>query len=131
MRGCGERVRRPTPIPAHRRRRSHDRDHPALARGAARPAARAGHGDRAGPGHVAALTGAVIGAYDGNAGPGTGAFLVFALVGLLGFALLEAGATPRSSTRPTNIGVLVVFAIDGSVLWMLGLAMGAADLTGG
>lgn len=80
---------------------------------------------------VAALTGAVIGFYDGIAGPGTGAFLVFALVGLLGFAFLEASATAKIINLATNIGALVVFALDGWVLWTLGLVMGAANLAGG
>ena len=80
---------------------------------------------------VAGLTGAVIGFYDGIAGPGTGAFLVFALVGLLGFAFLEASATAKIVNLATNIGALVVFALDGSVLWTLGLVMGVANLAGG
>jgi uncharacterized protein len=80
---------------------------------------------------VAALTGAVIGFYDGIAGPGTGAFLVFALVGLLGYAFLEASATAKIINLATNLGALVVFALDGSVLWLLGLAMGVANLAGG
>jgi uncharacterized membrane protein YfcA len=80
---------------------------------------------------VAALVGAVIGFYDGIAGPGTGAFLVFALVGLLGYAFLEASATAKIINLATNIGALVVFALDGSVLWLLGLTMGAANLAGG
>jgi uncharacterized membrane protein YfcA len=80
---------------------------------------------------VAALVGAVIGFYDGIAGPGTGAFLVFALVGLLGYAFLEASATAKIINLATNVGALVVFALDGSVLWLLGLTMGAANLAGG
>ncbi len=80
---------------------------------------------------VAALTGAVIGFYDGIAGPGTGAFLVFALVGLLGYAFLEASATAKIINLATNIGALVVFTLDGSVLWTLGLVMGLANLAGG
>jgi uncharacterized protein len=80
---------------------------------------------------VAALTGGVIGFYDGIAGPGTGAFLVFALVGLLGLAFLEASATAKIINLATNIGALVVFTLDGSVLWALGLVMGLANLAGG
>jgi uncharacterized membrane protein YfcA len=80
---------------------------------------------------VAATTGAVIGFYDGIAGPGTGAFLVFALVGLLGFAFLEASATAKIVNLATNVGALVVFSSDGAVLWSLGLLMGCANLVGG
>jgi uncharacterized membrane protein YfcA len=80
---------------------------------------------------VAAITGAVIGYYDGIAGPGTGAFLVFALVGLLGYAFLEASATAKIVNLATNLGALAVFSLTGSVLWTLGLAMGLANLAGG
>jgi uncharacterized membrane protein YfcA len=80
---------------------------------------------------IAMLVGAVIGFYDGIAGPGTGAFLVFALVGLLGYAFLEASATAKIINLATNVGALVVFTIDGSVLWTLGLVMGVANLAGG
>jgi uncharacterized membrane protein YfcA len=80
---------------------------------------------------VALLTGAVIGFYDGIAGPGTGAFLVFALVGLLGLAFLQASATAKIVNLATNVGALVVFAAHGSVLWPLGLVMGSANLVGG
>ncbi|GAA4964326.1 TSUP family transporter [Kineococcus glutinatus] len=80
---------------------------------------------------VAALTGGVIGFYDGIAGPGTGAFLVFALVGLLGYAFLAASATAKIVNLATNLGALAVFTAHGSVLWGLGLVMGSANLLGG
>jgi hypothetical protein len=56
---------------------------------------------------------------------------VFALVGLLGYAFLEASATAKIINLATNIGALVVFTLDGSVLWTLGLVMGLANLAGG
>ena len=80
---------------------------------------------------VAAVVGAVIGFYDGIAGPGTGAFLVFTLVGLLGYAFLQASATAKIVNLATNVGALVVFTRHGSVLWALGLVMGVANLAGG
>ena len=80
---------------------------------------------------VAASTGAVIGFYDGIAGPGTGAFLVFALVGLLGFAFLEASATAKIIDLATNMARSSSSPLDGSVLWALGLVMGLANLAGG
>ncbi|HEX5740830.1 MAG TPA: TSUP family transporter [Pilimelia sp.] len=80
---------------------------------------------------AAALSGAAIGYYDGLAGPGTGAFLVFTLVGLLGLAFLEASATAKIVNLSTNLAALAVFAAYGVVLWRLGLVMGAANLVGG
>ncbi len=83
--------------------------------------------------HVGAAmaTGAVIGFYDGALGPGTGSFLVFALVGLLGYAFVEASAKARLANWATNLAALCVFVPQDAVLWRLGLAMGAANLVGG
>jgi uncharacterized membrane protein YfcA len=75
--------------------------------------------------------GAVIGFYDGVLGPGTGSFLVFAMVSLLGYDFLNAGAKAKIVNVATNVGALLVFATHGSVFWGLGLLMGAANLCGG
>ncbi len=83
--------------------------------------------------HLAAAGGAGlgIGFYDGILGPGTGSFLVFALVGLMGYAFLEASAKAKIVNFATNLGALLVFVPQGAVLWGLGLAMGVANLLGG
>jgi hypothetical protein len=82
--------------------------------------------------HVAAgAAGLGIGFYDGILGPGTGSFLVFALVGLMGYAFLEASAKAKIVNFATNLGALLVFVPQGAVLWGLGLAMGVANLLGG
>lgn len=79
---------------------------------------------------AAVLLGAGIGAYDGLVGPGTGTFLVIGLVGLLGYAFLEASAKAKIVNAATNLGALVVFAWQGAPLWGLGLAVGAANVAG-
>jgi uncharacterized membrane protein YfcA len=79
---------------------------------------------------VAAAAGLAIGFYDGIFGPGTGAFLVVALVGLLGYAFLPASATARIVNLATNLGALLVFVPQGAPLWRLGLAMGACNVAG-
>ncbi|MEJ2579500.1 MAG: TSUP family transporter [Kineosporiaceae bacterium] len=79
---------------------------------------------------IAVLFGAAIGFYDGIFGPGTGAFLVFALVGLLGYTFVEASATARIVNAATNLGALLVFIPQGAPLWRLGLAMALANLVG-
>jgi uncharacterized protein len=75
--------------------------------------------------------GFVIGVYDGAVGPGTGSFLVFALVSMLGYAFVEASAKAKIANVATNLGALVVFVPQGAVLWRLGLVMGLANLVGG
>lgn len=77
------------------------------------------------------LIGLVVGAYDGFLGPGTGSFFVIALVGVLGYGFLEASAKAKIANLVTNVAALVVFAAHGTLLWGLGLAMGAANLLGG
>ena len=83
--------------------------------------------------HLAAAlaVGFVIGLYDGALGPGTGSFLVFSLVGLLGYSFLEASAKARLANWATNLGALALFVPQGAVLWKVGLVMGGCNLVGG
>ncbi|NMH91258.1 TSUP family transporter [Pseudonocardia bannensis] len=74
--------------------------------------------------------GAGIGFYDGLAGPGTGSFLVFLLVGVVGFAFLAASATAKVVNTATNIGAILYFLPAGAVLLGLGAVMAAVNLTG-
>lgn len=80
---------------------------------------------------LAMLTGFVIGVYDGALGPGTGSFMVFALVGLLGYAFLEASAKAKITNFATNLGALTVFAPGGHVVWQVGLLMAVGNILGG
>lgn len=82
--------------------------------------------------HVAraGAAGAAIGFYDGLIGPGTGTFLVIALVGLLGYDFLMASAQAKIVNFATNLGALILFIPLGAVLWPLGLLMGAANIAG-
>ncbi|CAN7488274.1 TSUP family transporter [Knoellia sp. LjRoot47] len=80
---------------------------------------------------VAMVVGFVIGIYDGALGPGTGSFMVFALVGLMGYAFLEASAKAKIANFATNLGALTVFAPGGHVMWKVGAVMAVANLLGG
>lgn len=86
----------------------------------------------AGSGHYVrtGLIGLGIGAYDGFLGPGTGSFFVITLVGVLGYGFLEASAKAKLANLATNLAAIAVFAAHGTVLWGLGLGMGAANLLG-
>jgi uncharacterized membrane protein YfcA len=83
--------------------------------------------------HVLAATGVgfAVGIYDGALGPGTGSFLVFALVGLLGYAFLEASAKAKIANVATNLAALAVFIPTAAVMWRVGLLMGLGNLIGG
>ena len=79
----------------------------------------------------AVAIGAGIGFYDGALGPGTGSFLVFALVGWLGYAFLEASAKAKIANFATNLAALVIFVPQGAVMWKYGLMIAGANLIGG
>ena len=79
---------------------------------------------------VAVVGGAGIGLYDGLVGPGTGSFLVFLLVGVVGLSFLHASATAKAVNTATNLAALLLFGLAGHVLWGLGLAMAASNLLG-
>jgi uncharacterized protein len=80
---------------------------------------------------AAGVSGLTIGWYDGAVGPGTGTFLIFTLVGLIGLDFLQASGTAKLANAATNLGALLVFIPQGAPLWRVGLLMGAANLTGG
>ncbi len=79
---------------------------------------------------VACLIGAVIGFYDGMIGPGTGSFLIIALVSAMGYAFLEASAKAKSSTWPPT-RCPDVFPAPRLAALGLGLVLGAANMAGG
>lgn len=80
---------------------------------------------------AAVLLGVLVGFYDGALGPGTGSFLVFGLVGLVGYGFLQASAQAKIANVATNCAALLVFAPHLGAVWPLGLAMGAANVAGG
>ena len=79
---------------------------------------------------IACTAGGVIGFYDGIFGPGTGSFLIFILVGAVGYSFLRASATAKVVNWSTNLAALSVFAPDRHVLFALGAAMGCCNLVG-
>ncbi|MCQ1954797.1 TSUP family transporter [Arthrobacter sp. zg-Y238] len=80
---------------------------------------------------TAAGIGLVVGFYDGLIGPGTGSFLIIAMVTLLGYNFLAASAKAKIVNMATNLGALAFFLPNGSVLWGLGLVLGFANMIGG
>ncbi|MER5882360.1 TSUP family transporter [Streptomyces sp. NPDC001941] len=77
------------------------------------------------------LVGGGIGFYDGLFGPGTGTFLVLALTAVLHLDLVHASATAKIVNVCTNVGALITFSIQGSVLWQLAAVMAVFNLAGG
>jgi uncharacterized membrane protein YfcA len=79
---------------------------------------------------VAAGIGAAIGFYDGFFGPGTGSFLVFLFVRLLGYDFLSASASAKLINTATNVAALILFTAKGHVWWHFVAAMAVANVVG-
>ncbi|NMO01074.1 TSUP family transporter [Gordonia sp. TBRC 11910] len=72
----------------------------------------------------------VIGFYDGIFGPGTGMFLILSLSGVLATDFLSSATVAKVVNTATNLGALTVFALQGNVLWLLGLTLAVANVVG-
>ncbi|WP_078314850.1 TSUP family transporter [Mycobacterium sp. D16Q16] len=77
-----------------------------------------------------AVAAVLIAFYDGIMGPGTGTFMIITLTAVSGMTFLESSATAKVLNSGTNVGALIVFASQGHVLWLLGLALGVANIAG-
>lgn len=73
---------------------------------------------------------AVLGAYDGIFGPGTGLFLIMAFTAVLSQNFLTSAALAKVVNTATNLGALAVFAAGGHVFWLLGAALAVANIIG-
>ncbi|MBK9522392.1 MAG: TSUP family transporter [Rhodocyclaceae bacterium] len=78
----------------------------------------------------AVVLGAVLGFYDGFFGPGTGSFLIFLLVRFFSLDFLRASVVAKIVNLATNAAALAYFIPHGQVLWVVGLVMAVANITG-
>jgi len=79
---------------------------------------------------VSTVSALVIGAYDGFYGPGTGTFLIILLNVFAHLNLSQANAQTKAINLTTNITSLVIFLINGQVIWQLGLIAGIFGIAG-
>ncbi len=79
---------------------------------------------------VAAGIGGLIGFYDGFFGPGTGSFLVFLFVRLLGYDFLSASASAKLVNTATNVAALFLFVAKGHIWWHFVVLMAVANVLG-
>jgi uncharacterized protein len=71
-----------------------------------------------------------VGFYDGVFGPGAGSFYLLGFVKLLGHGIVRASAHTKLLNFTSNIAALLVFALSGKIVWVLGLSMGAGQFLG-
>lgn len=79
---------------------------------------------------MAGVIGAVMGAYDGFFGPGTGTFLLLCLNSFLAMNLIDASANARVINFSSNLSAFFIFLFKGQILWHLGLIAAAAAIIG-
>ncbi len=73
---------------------------------------------------------AAIGFYDGFFGPGTGSFLLLALILLGGFEIRQSLGEAKLYNFATNLASLVFFMLGGHILWIVGLVMAFGQFIG-
>jgi uncharacterized membrane protein YfcA len=71
-----------------------------------------------------------IGAYDGFFGPGTGTLLIAAFAHFFGDSPTRASGNAKIVNFGSNLAALIVFQLNGSVLWELALPMGLSNVLG-
>lgn len=74
--------------------------------------------------------GALLGFYDGFLGPGTGSFLMFIFIALLGFSFLSATASAKVVNLASNLAALLLFAVKGHVVYWLVLPLAMCNMLG-
>jgi len=79
---------------------------------------------------LAPIIGCIIGFYDGFLGPGTGSFLIFAFVGIIGFDFLRASASAKVVNFCTNLAALVYFIPTHNVIYSFALPMAVCNIVG-
>lgn len=72
-----------------------------------------------------------IGFYDGFFGPGTGSFLMIALISLGGFGIKDALAQAKLYNFATNLASVIMFAVFGHIIFAVGAAMAVGQFIGG
>lgn len=79
---------------------------------------------------IALGVGGAIGFYDGFFGPGTGSFLIFLFIRLLGMDFLRASVSAKILNVATNLAAIGFFAGNVELMWKLAAVMAACNLTG-
>lgn len=72
----------------------------------------------------------VVGIYDGFYGPGTGTFLLLLFTGLAHMNLNMAAGTTKAINLVTNVTAIVVFILNGTILYPLGIVAGLFSIAG-
>lgn len=71
-----------------------------------------------------------LGFYDGFFGPGTGSFIIFGLIGILGYDFKKASANSKFMNFTSNFTALILFLINGQIMFTIGIPMAISMIIG-
>ncbi|HRO01976.1 MAG TPA: TSUP family transporter [Nitrobacter sp.] len=74
--------------------------------------------------------GGAVGFYDGFFGPGTGSFLIFLFIRLLGMDFLRASVSAKILNMATNLAAIAFFVGNVTLMWKLAGVMAVCNLAG-
>ena len=80
---------------------------------------------------TATIAALIIGMYDGFYGPGTGTFLIIAFTVFAKISMKTANAQAKVINLTSNITSLIIFLINGEVLFSIGIVAAACNMLGG
>lgn len=80
---------------------------------------------------TATIAALIIGMYDGFYGPGTGTFLIIAFTVFARISMKTANAQAKVINLTSNITSLVIFLMNGEVLFSVGIVAAACNMLGG
>lgn len=79
---------------------------------------------------VAIISAVIIGAYDGFYGPGTGTFLIIAFTAFAKMGIKSANGQAKVINLTTGLTSMVVFIMNGQVLYVYGIAGAVFNIAG-
>ncbi len=79
---------------------------------------------------IGILAGAGLGFYDGFLGPGTGSFLIFVFIALMGFSFLAASTSAKLINLSSNVAAVIFFAYSGNIAYHLAIPMAVCSILG-
>lgn len=80
---------------------------------------------------IASSAAFVVGLYDGLYGPGTGTFLIIAFTVFAKMSIGVSNAQAKVINLTSNITSLIIFILNGQVLFTLGIAAAISNMAGG
>ncbi|MGB7605647.1 MAG: TSUP family transporter [Lutisporaceae bacterium] len=71
-----------------------------------------------------------LGFYDGFFGPGAGSFLIFLFISIFGFDFTISAGNGKILNFVSNITALVLFALNGKIIYLVGIPMALSMILG-